>query len=160
MKLKFFTVLMLAAAAFMSACGKSDADLTKAVTDKLAADKVSGVTASVKDGVATLSGEVADVTVKSKAEASAKGVEGVKSVTNNITLKPLPPAPTPAGSDQMLKGTIDESIKKLNITGITVAVADGDVTLTGDVKKDDLAKVMQAVSATNPKHINNKLTVK
>ncbi len=160
MKLKFFTVLMLAMAAFLSACGKSDADITKAVTDKLAADKITGVTATVNGGAATLSGEVADVTVKSKAEASAKGVEGVKSVTNNITLKALPVAPAPAGGDQMLKGTIDESIKKLNITGITVTVADGDVTLTGDVSKDNLAKVMQAVSATNPKHITNKLTVK
>ena len=53
---------MLAAVALTAACGKSDADLTKAVTDRLAADKVSGVTASVKDGVATLTGEVADVT--------------------------------------------------------------------------------------------------
>src|SRR6476620_6219144 len=102
MKLKFFTVLMLAAAALMAACGKSDADLTKAVTDRLAADKVSGVTASVKDGVATLSGEVADVTVKTKAEASAKAVEGVKSVANNITLKATP-APTPNGDDKMLE---------------------------------------------------------
>lgn len=152
---------MLAAAALMAACGKSDADLTKAVNDKLTADKVTGVTASVKDGVATLSGEVADVTVKTHAETSAKGVDGIKSVdSSKVTLKPLAAAPTPNGGDQMLKGTIEESIKKLNITGITVDVKEGDVTLTGDVSKDNLAKVMQAVSATNPKHITNNLKVK
>src|SRR5205085_3400456 len=90
MKVKFPTVLTLAAALFLAGCGKSDADLQKAATDKLTADKVTGVTVAVKDGIATLSGEVADITVKNKAEASVKTVEGIKSVTNGITLKPLP----------------------------------------------------------------------
>ena len=72
MKIKALTLLTLALALFMSACGKSDADLQKAVQDKLAADKVTGVTVAVKDGVATLTGEVADITVKTNAEASAK----------------------------------------------------------------------------------------
>ncbi len=88
MKIQFLTVLMLAFALFMSACGKSDADLLKAANDKLTADKVVGVTVAVKDGLATLTGEVADAAVKSKAEASVKTVEGIKSVTNNCTIKP------------------------------------------------------------------------
>src|SRR5580765_1036274 len=159
MRIKVFTVLTLTIALFMSACGKSDADLTKAATDKLAADKVTGVTVAVKDGVATLTGEVADITVKSKAETSVKAVEGVKSVTNNCTLKPLP-TPEPPSPDKTIEGTVNEAIRKLGITGITVAVSNGDVTLTGDVTKDNLTKVMQAVNATNPKHITNKLTVK
>ena len=160
MKLRFFTVLMIAAAVLMSACGKSDGDLTKAVTDKLAADKVTGVTASVKDGVATLSGEVADVTVKSKAEASAKGVDGVKSVTNNITLKAVA-APTPNGDDKMLEGTVNENLKKANLTTVTATVSNGEVTLNGTVASQaDLAKAMQAASSTNPKKVNNNVTVK
>ena len=160
MKVKFLTVLTLAIALFVSACGKSDADLQKAATDKLTADKVTGVTVAVKDGVATLTGEVADVTVKSKAEASVKSVEGIKSVTNNTTLKPLPPPPTPAGDDQMMKGTVEESLKKANITGVNVAVSNGEITLTGTVSKDNLAKAMQAANAANPKKVNNSLTVK
>src|SRR5688572_24025761 len=111
MKAKFLTVLMLAIAVMAAACGKSDADLTKAVNDKLKADGVTGVTATVKDGVATLTGEVADVTVKTKAETSAKGVEGVKSVTNSVTPKPLPTA-TPAAADPALTGKITEDLKK------------------------------------------------
>src|SRR5688500_14960492 len=101
MKIKFLTVLTVAIALFITACGKSDADLTKAVQDRLTADNVSGVTVAVNDGVATLSGQVADITVKNKAEASAKAVEGVKSVTNGITLRPLPVA-TPAAADPAL----------------------------------------------------------
>lgn len=161
MKIKFITVLTLAVALFMSACGKSDADLQKAAADKLTADKVTGVTVAVKGGVATLSGEVADAAVKTKAESSVKSVEGIKSVTNNCTIKPAP-TPPPASPDKMIEGTVNEAIKKLGITGITVTVTDGEVVLTGDVTKDNLAKVMQAAMEAkgNAKKVTNKLTVK
>ena len=160
MKVKVLTVFALAAALFLSACGggKSDADLQKASADKLAADKISGVTVTVKDGVATLTGEVGDQTVKARAEQSAK-VEGIKSVNNNITLKALPPA-APPSADKMLEGTINESLKKKNITGITVSATDGVVTLTGDVPKAKLAEVMAAANEAKPKKVENKLTVK
>ncbi len=163
MKVKYLTVLTLAFALFMSACGKSDADLLKAANDKLTADKVMGVTVAVKDGVATLTGEVADAAVKSKAEASVKTVEGIKSVTNNCTIKPAP-TPPPPSPDKMIEGTVNEAIKKLALTGanITVAVANGEITLTGDVAKADLVKVMQAANEAkgNATKVNNKLTVK
>lgn len=163
MKVKVFTVFALCIALFMSACGgKSDADLQKAVTEKLAADRVMGVTAAVKDGVATLTGEVADAGVKSKAETSAK-VEGIKSVTNNLTVKPAP-TPPPASPDQMIQGTVNEAIKKLNLTGSTVnaTVTNGEIILTGNVAKADLTKVMQAANEAkgNATKVTNNLTVK
>ena len=105
MKVKFLTLITLAVALMFSACGKSDADLQKSVADKLAADNVTGVTVAVKDGVATLTGEVADITVKNKAESSAK-VEGINSVNNQITLRALP-TPMPAPADPMLKGKLE-----------------------------------------------------
>lgn len=166
MKTKFFTILTLAVALFMIACGKSDADIQKAASDKLTADKVTGVTVAVKDGVATLTGEVADVTVKNKAEAAVKGVEGIKSVDNKTTLKPLPPPPVQQEaadspqSDAMKKGTIDEVLKKMGISGVTVAVKDSEVTLTGTVAKDRLAEVMKAAQEADVKKVDNKLTVK
>jgi osmotically-inducible protein OsmY len=162
MKIKFITVLTLAFALFMSACGKSDADLTKAATDKLAADKVIGVTVAVKDGVATLTGEVADAAVKTKAEASVKTVEGIKSVTNNCTIKPAP-TPPPASPDKMIEGTVSEAIKKLGIKGVTATVTNGEINLSGEVaSKEELVKVMQAASEAkgNAKKINNNVTVK
>ena len=164
MKVKFFTVLTLACALFMMACGKSDADVQKAVTDKLAAEKVTGVTVAVKDGVATLSGEVADATVKSKAEAAAKGVEGVKSVdTAKLTVKPAP-TPPPPSPDKMIEGTVNEAIKKLALTGanVTATVTNGEIVLTGEVSKADLPKVMQAANEAkgNATKVTNKLTVK
>lgn len=156
MKVKFFTVLMLAMALFMSACGKSDADLTKAATDKLAADKVTGVTVAVKDGVATLTGEVADQAVKAKAEAAVKTVEGIKSVTNSLTLKPLPVA-TPAAPDPALTGKITEDLKKAGCTGATVAVTNGKVTVTGEVPAAKYATCIQTIQQSGITGIDNQL---
>jgi osmotically-inducible protein OsmY len=156
MKVKIFTVLTLAVALFFIACGKSDADLTKAATDKLTADKVTGVTVAVKDGVATLTGEVADITVKTKAETSVKAVEGVKSVTNSITLKALP-TPPPPSPDKMIEGTINEALTKKGITGVTVTVSNGEVTLSGKVDKAKMADVMMAANESKPKKVINHL---
>ncbi|CAN5543347.1 hypothetical protein BH10ACI2_BH10ACI2_15810 [soil metagenome] len=156
MKVKVLTVLTLAIALFMSACGKSDADLTKAATDKLTADKVVGVTVAVKDGVATLSGEVADQTVKTKAEASVKTVEGIKSVTNSCTVKPAP-TPPPPSPDKMLEGTINEALKKKGIEGVTVAVSNGEVTLSGKVDKAKVPEVMMAANEAKPSKVINNL---
>lgn len=162
MKVKVLTVFTLAIALFISACGKSDADLTKAATDKLAAEKITGITVTVKDGVASLAGEIGDITIKTKAETALKSVDGIKSVDSaKVTVKTAatPPPPSP---DKMIQGTVEEAVKKLNIAGITVTVTDGEVVLTGDVAKADLAKVMQAANEAkgNAKKITNKLTVK
>ena len=160
MKIKLLPILAIASVLLLVACGKSDSDLQKAASDKLSADQITGVTVAVKDGTATLTGEVKDITVKTKAEADVKGVEGIKTVNNNLTLKPLAPAPTPMGDDKMMEGTISENLKKANVTGVTVAVSNGEVTLTGEIPKADLAKAMQAASAANPKKINNQLKTK
>ena len=156
MRVKFLTLISIAAVLFLAACGKSDADLQKAVTDKLAADKVAGVTASVKDGVATLTGEVADVTVKTKAESSAKAVEGIKSVVNNTTLKPLPVA-TPAAADPALTGKITEDLKKAGCTGASVTVVNGKVTVTGEVPNAKYATCIQTIQQSGITGIDNQL---
>lgn len=156
MRAKFLTVLMLAIAVMAAACGKSDADLTKAVNDKLKADGVTGVTAAVKDGVATLTGEVENITVKTKAETSAKAVEGIKSVTNSVTTKPLPTA-TPAAADPALTGKITEDLKKAGCTGASVTVVNGKVTVTGEVPGAKYATCIQTIQQSGITGIDNQL---
>jgi hypothetical protein len=90
-------ILTLFIAFVFSACGgKSDADLTKEVNEKLKAAPGGATTAAtVKDGVVTLSGLVPDQTTSKNLETVAK-VDGVKSVTNNIQIRPaIPPMPMP-----------------------------------------------------------------
>lgn len=156
MKVKFLTVFSLAVVLLAVACGKSDADLQKAVAAKLAADNVTGVTVAVKDGAATLTGEVADITVKNKAAASAKAVEGIKSVTDSTTTKPLP-TPVPAPADPMLKGKVEESLKKAGCTGATVTIASGTVTLSGTVPDAKYAECVKVVNESGAGKLDNKL---
>ena len=155
MKVKFLIVLSLVVA-LMAACGKSDADVQKAVADKLAADNIQGVTVAVNDGVATLSGEVADITVKNRAAASAKSVEGVKSVTDNTTTRPLP-TPQAAPADPMLQGKVDENLKKAGCTGATATVSGGTVTLTGTVPAAKFAECVKVVNESGAGKLNNQL---
>jgi protein involved in sex pheromone biosynthesis len=89
---KFIAILVMALALILSACGgKSDADIEKEVQGRI---KTPGVTAKVKEGVVTLTGTVENQDASKAAETAAKG-EGVKSVTNNIQIKPSTPPPTP-----------------------------------------------------------------
>lgn len=156
MKAKVLTVFVLAAALFFSACGTSDADLKKAAGDKLSADKITGITVDVKDGVATLAGEVADATVKSEAEESVKSVAGIKAVTNVLTIKPhSTPVPTPA--DPMLKGKLDEALRKAGCAGAAVEIKDGKVTITGTVPETKYGECFMVVSQAGATGIDNQL---
>ncbi len=91
------TAIFISIALVLSACGgKSDADLQKAASDAVKKDpKASAVVVAVKEGVVTLTGTVEEQTTSKAAESAAK-VEGVKSVTNTIMIKPpATPMPTP-----------------------------------------------------------------
>jgi osmotically-inducible protein OsmY len=155
MRVKYLTVFSLAIVLLLGACGKKDSDLQKAAQDKLVADGVTGVTVAVNDGVATLTGQVKDITFKNKAEASAK-VEGIKSVNNQITLAALP-TPSPAPVDPMLKGKVEESLKKAGCTGATVAVANGKVTISGTVPDAKYGECIQVVNQSGAAGIDNQL---
>lgn len=146
---------LIAGMAFTS-CKPKDADVQAAVQQK----EEQGVTVSVKDGVATLTGTVVDEATKAKAEDVAKGEKGVKSVVNQLELPPPPPPAAvpmvqPGVADMM--GAIKDATK--DFPTVTASVADGVVTLSGSIKKDKLPRLMMAISALRPKKIENKLTV-
>jgi len=84
-----------AAAAPKTAAPKSDADIQKCITDKLAANKnVTGGAATVASGDATLTGEAKSAGAKGGATKTAKSC-GAKNVTNNMTT--AAPAPKAGG---------------------------------------------------------------
>lgn len=138
------------------ACGPKDADINASVNTAIAG--VNGVTVNVVDGVATISGAFVNDSAKASTETVVKGVNGVKSVVDNATVTPPPPPPVVISPDEMLKNSVTAAIK--DYSTLTADVNDGVVTLTGEVKKSDLPKVMQALSALKPKKIENKATVK
>ena len=139
----------------LAACAPKDADIKVAADQAVAG--VSGVTVDVAKGVATISGQFADEASKASTEAMVKAVKGVKSVVNNGTITP-PPPPVVISEDDMLKTNVMAALK--DFSTLMADVKDGVVTLTGEVSKADLPKVMQALSALHPKKVDNKATVK
>ena len=159
MKFKIITILCLAFALFLSACGgKSDADLQKAA-ETAAKAKAPTATVAVKDGVVTLTGEVATEQAKTDAGTAAK-VDGVKSVTNNITVKAMPP-PMTATTDSGLKTAIEAALKGKGYSDVTVDTSTTPATIRGTVAKGKLADVMQtAQTANGGKPVKNEVTEK
>ena len=139
----------------LAACAPKDADIKVAADQAVAG--VSGVTVDVAKGVATISGQFADEASKASTEAMVKAVKGVKSIVNNGTITP-PPPPVVISEDDMLKTNVMAALK--DFSTLMADVKDGVVTLTGEVSKADLPKVMQALSALHPKKVDNKATVK
>ena len=159
MKLRtIFAVLVLALSTTMYSCAPKDADIQANITEKFSATpELSGVSASVTDGVATLSGEVKDPASATLAETTAKEIKGVKSVVNNTTVAPPPPPVTINTDDAISQGVTDAT---KDFPTVTATVNNGEITLTGSIDRDGLQTLMQSLNSLNPKKINNQLTIK
>ena len=136
----------------VAACAPKDADIKTSIDQALTSTP--GVTVDVASGVATISGEFPDSAARTAAETTVRGVKGVKSVVNNATVTP----PVVISPDQLLKTAVDAALTEFST--LKADVQDGVVTLTGEIQRSALPRVMQAVSALNPKKIDNKATVK
>ena len=154
---RILVVLTMVSSVTFIACKPKDADIQKSVATAVAA--YPGVSVTVADGVATITGEVADEATKAAIETAAKAVKGVKSVSNSLTIPP-PPPPVVINPDETLQQTVGAAITALNLPRVTAAVKDGVVTLTGEIKKADLPTLMQKLNEMKPKSIENKLTIK
>ncbi len=160
-----FTKLLLASflisATLFTGCKPKDSDYKEKIETKLkASPETENVTVDVKDGVATLSGEVKDHDAKEKATAAAKDVNGIKSVENNVTF-PAPVVQAPpvtVNSDTILTQGVKDATK--DFPTVTANVNDGVITLTGSIKRSDLQKLMMNLNTLKPKKIDNQLTIK
>lgn len=150
------TWLFILVAAVSCKSGPTDEQINQQVSSSLS----SGVTASVKDGVVTLSGTCPDETCKTSSETSVKNVKGVKSVVNNIVVNaPAPAAPTvEITQTDSLKTAVDALVASYKT--VQASVNDGVVTLTGEIKRSQLTTLMQSVNELKPKKVENKLTIK
>lgn len=156
---RLFSSLLLASALLVlaPACKKKPTDAELKASVETAVASMPGLMVDVKDGVATISGQVADDAAKATAEAAAKAVAGIASVTNSLSVAP-PPPPVVINPDQMLIDGVKTALA--GFASVKADVKDGVVTLTGDIKKTDLAAVMAAVNGLKPKKVVNQITVK
>jgi hypothetical protein len=144
-------------------CSPKDADIQAAIETKIKAmpDMVTGATVEVKDGVATLSGECKDEMCKAACEKAASGVKGVKSVVSNFTIMAPPPAAAPVtitADDPLTKGVADAT---KDFPGVTAAVNDGVISVTGEISKDNWKKLKMTLDGLHPKKVDGTgLTIK
>lgn len=113
-----------------------------------------GVSVTVNNGVATITGQVNDDAAKAAMEETVKKVDGVKSVVNSLDVPP-PPVINP---DQQLIDAANTIVAKYQ--GVMSSVVNGVVTLTGEIKRADLPNLMSEINSIGPKSVENKLTVK
>ena len=150
--------LALAVTIFFIACKPSDTAIAEAVKTKISS-VTQGLVVDVKEGVVTLTGQVADDATKAAVESALQGIKGLKSVVNNTTVPPPHPPPVQINPDDVLRSTIQSAFDAKGIKGITATVSNGELNLTGDVKKADLANVMQVANESKPKKVNNQMKI-
>ncbi|TXH20688.1 MAG: BON domain-containing protein [Chitinophagaceae bacterium] len=152
---KIFAMAAIAMMTFaMPSCKSkvSDADVKTAVESALSSTP--GLSVNVTDGAVTIDGSVADDAAKAAIEGALKGVKGVKSVANNVTIAPAPVINNDAALTELVVAALKDN------PTVKAAIADSVITLTGEAKKADLQSIMQKVQALKPKKVDNKITVK
>jgi hyperosmotically inducible protein len=159
--LKAYTIALLLSAGVQFTSCKSqpkDSDIEASVQEKLRANaQFSNISASVNEGVVTLNGTTPDASARTNAEKEIKEVKGVKNVVDNVTVAPLA-APVEIATDDALDNGVRDALK--DYPGVNASVNNGEITLTGQIKRDRLPKLMMALNALRPQKINNNLTVK
>lgn len=167
----FMTLLALTLAGCASQV-VDDVGISAKVKSKLAADReTSAIKIGVDtiNGVVTLSGVVPTEREKAKAEQLARTTEDVKQVVNNITVNPASIGATNAGekaeeaiSDATILTRIKAKLLTEGITGTNVDVANGAVTLKGQVANaKQVTQAADIVRTTNGvKSVDNQLTAK
>ena len=71
------------------------------------------------------------------------------------------PKPTPnVSEDNALKNKVEANLTKYHVTGVTVEVSNGEVTLKGDIPKAKLQDAMKAANEASPKKVNNQMNIK
>jgi hypothetical protein len=74
--------------------------------------------------------------------------------TSTVESAPATTSPAATVSEEQLKDAIKD------YPNVTATANNGEITLTGSVKRDELPKLMQRVQALNPAKVNNNLSIK
>ncbi|MCV2484705.1 BON domain-containing protein [Flavobacterium sp. SH_e] len=144
----------------LMACAPKDADIEKAISEKLSDTPEIQVT--VHEGVATITGTCDDENFKKNIEKSVRATKGVKSVVNTCEIKRANQEPAAATVVINSDTDLDKSVSKVvdAYDGVSATVVGGVVTLSGEIKKDKLQSLMQSIQELKPKKVDNQLIIK
>lgn len=144
-------------------CKQNDSKLLDSVQKELVEKYNSAsISSSVKDGIATLNGIVESEAQKIAIENDIAKVSGVKKVVNNITIREKENIlqQSAASVDATMKSALETTLKAAGFNDVKVDVTNGEIALSGNLKRSDLTKVMQMANALSPKKVTNNITLK
>lgn len=147
-----FTIVVFQLIILLAGCSPADTTIKTDLVTKAKSEKdFAGVRFTIDRGVVTLAGDCATEKSKNTVETTVKGVYGVKSIINNITI-----APVVIGVDQQLKQGVDSVLKDYpNVEAIT---KDSMVYLQGKLPDAEVLKLKTAINTLKPKMVDARLT--
>src|SRR5688500_4815783 len=158
----FLTILAFSSVTLISCKGKqTDAEIQNSINEKIASnDEMKGLTATVNNGVVSLSGECPTEECRKDCAEQVQKINGVKNVENNIRVASVtaPPAPVEVTADATLKSSVDDIVKKYD--GVQADVNDGVVTLRGEIKRANLQDLIISLNELKPRKVENQLVIK
>jgi hypothetical protein len=87
----------------------------------------------------------------------SKKTETPETTTTTTTTTIDTTAPVQINSDDELTRGVEDATK--DFPGVKATVANGEVTLTGTIKRDRLPTLMESIQGLHPKKVNNNLTI-
>ncbi|MEG0928179.1 MULTISPECIES: BON domain-containing protein [Chryseobacterium] len=159
------TIAMAALAVAVSfgavSCKKkiSDADLQTQATTVVTSNPNASV--EVKEGVAHLSGTFVDQQSKDAMIAQLKAINGVKDVMDMSKVEAAPvvaPVETTSAVDPAIQKKVQDAVK--DFPTVKVEVVNNELTLTGNVSKEQAKKIKQSVDALKVGKVKYNYTVK
>ena len=148
------SILSLSTLTLFVSCKPKDSELQKTASEVLSISP--GVDVVVKDGVATLSGTVENAAIAAAAKIATEKIKGIKSVTNNVTVTPLAvSAPSvDISPDNTLSAAVSQVTK--DFPGITTSVAEGVISVRGELSSSKWKTLKMALDALQPKKVDAK----
>jgi len=119
-----------------------------------------GLSVNVKDGIATIEGKFPSEEAKAAAESTIRGIADIKTVVDSSKVETAATnasAPVGISPDKTLTDAAAAILKEY--PGVSAAVKDGAITLTGALKKMDWMKLKPLLDGLHPKKVVNNLTI-
>lgn len=153
MHLKLTVILIALSICWSFPSCKSQAEKDAETKAKIEA-LIPGITVNVKNGIATLSGELTSEEESQKAIANISKISGVQFVVNNTSI----PAATSIDSNQLL--TDGTAALLAAFPGVMASVRNNVITLSGEITKENWVQLQPMLTDLHPKKVIPDLTVK
>jgi osmotically-inducible protein OsmY len=91
---------------------------------------------------------------------NANGLANTSNTRANANTPVMTSTPTTASEDVTIRNKVEANLSKYGVTGVTVEVKEGVVTLKGDVPAAKFQDALKAANEAGPRRVANEMTKK